>query len=81
MKNKTSNTAPVPRPTPAVRPPGDPESLVFSPDPDEVARRAYFTFLNQGSPMGHDVQHWLTAEAEMISERNQTRVHGYHNPT
>ena len=81
MNHKTSSPAPGTRPPPAVRPPGDPASLVFAPDPDEVARRAYFTFLNHGSPMGHDVQHWLTAEAEMIAERNQTRVHGYHNPT
>jgi hypothetical protein len=46
---------------------------------DEVARRAYFTYVNQGSREGHEVQHWLTAEAELISERNLTRVHGFHS--
>lgn len=56
----------------------DPE---YTPDPDEVARRAYFTFLNHGSPLGHDVQHWLSAEAELIAERAKTRIHGFHNPT
>jgi hypothetical protein len=57
------------------------EEAAFSPDPEEVARRAYFSFLNQGCPMGQDVQHWLTAEAELIDERNRTRKHGFHNPT
>lgn len=53
----------------------------FTPDPDEVARRAYFTFLNHGSPLGQDVQHWLAAEAEILAERAKTRTHGFHNPT
>jgi hypothetical protein len=53
----------------------------FAPSPDEVARKAYFTFVNEGSPPGRDVQHWLVAEAELIAERNRTRVHGFHNRT
>jgi len=53
----------------------------FTPAPDEVARRAYFSYVNQGSLDGHEVQHWLAAEAELIAERNQTRVHGFHNRT
>jgi hypothetical protein len=53
----------------------------FAPSPDEVARKAYFTYVNQGSRDGHEVQHWLAAEAELIAERNQTRVHGFHNQT
>jgi hypothetical protein len=53
----------------------------FAPAPDEVARRAYFSYENQGSLPGHDVQHWLKAEAELIAERNLTRVHGFHNRT
>jgi hypothetical protein len=51
----------------------------FAPAPEEVARRAYFTYVNQGSRDGHEVQHWLQAEAELIAERNLTRVHGFHN--
>jgi hypothetical protein len=53
----------------------------FVPSPDEVARRAYFGYLNQGSLPGHDVQHWLEAEAQLLAERNLTRVHGFHNRT
>ena len=53
----------------------------FVPSPDEVSRRAYFTYVNQGSRSGHEVQHWLAAEAELIAERNRTRVHGFHNRT
>jgi DUF2934 family protein len=53
----------------------------FAPAPDEVARKAYFAYVNQGSRPGHEVQHWLAAEAELIAERNRTRVHGFHNKT
>jgi len=53
----------------------------FAPSADEVARRAYFTYVNQGSLPGHEVQHWLEAESELIAERNLTCVHGYHNRT
>ena len=51
----------------------------FIPSPDEVARRAYFCYVNEGSQEGRHVQHWLTAEAQLLAERNLTRVHGYHN--
>ena len=53
----------------------------FVPSPDEVARRAFFSYVNQGSLPGHDVQHWLEAEAQLLAERNLTRVHGFHNRT
>ncbi len=53
----------------------------FVPSPDEVARKAYFSYVNQGSSPGHEVQHWLAAEAELIAERNRTRIHGFHNKT
>jgi hypothetical protein len=49
------------------------------PQADEVANKAYFSYLNQGSLPGHDVQHWLQAEAELLAERNVTRVHGFHH--
>jgi hypothetical protein len=51
----------------------------FTPSPDEVARRAYFTYVNQGSPQGHEVQHWLQAEAELLAGRSLTRSHGFHH--
>ncbi|MGD0208530.1 MAG: DUF2934 domain-containing protein [Verrucomicrobiota bacterium] len=53
----------------------------FAPSPDEVARKAYFSYLNEGSLPGHEVQHWLEAEAQLIAERKLTRVHGFHNRT
>ena len=53
----------------------------FAPSPDEVARRAYFSYVNQGSLQGREVQHWLAAEAELIAERNRTRTHGFIHPT
>jgi hypothetical protein len=56
-------------------------AIDFAPSADEVARRAYFAFENEGSQPGRDVQHWLAAEAELIAERNLTRVHGFHNQT
>jgi hypothetical protein len=52
-----------------------------APSRDEVERRAYFTYVNQGSLQGHEVQHWLDAEAQLLAERNRTRVHGFHNRT
>jgi hypothetical protein len=51
----------------------------FAPSPDEVARKAYFSYVNEGSLPGRHVQHWLAAEAELIAERKLTRVHGFHN--
>jgi hypothetical protein len=53
----------------------------FAPSPDAVARKAYFSYVNQGSSQGHEVQHWLAAEAELLAERNLTRVHGFHHKT
>jgi hypothetical protein len=53
----------------------------FAPSADEVARRAYFSYVNGGSRQGHDVQHWLEAEAHLLAERNRTRIHGFHNRT
>ncbi len=53
----------------------------FTPSPDEVARKAYFTYVNQGSLQGHEVQHWLQAEAELVQERKLTRGHRFHNGT
>ena len=53
----------------------------FEPSPDEVARKAYFSYVNEGSLPGREVQHWLEAEAELIAERKLTRVHGFHNRT
>jgi hypothetical protein len=67
------------RPTTAAR--LDQNPIDFVPSPDEVARKAYFTYVNEGSRPGHDVQHWLQAEEQLLTERNITRIHGFHNRT
>jgi hypothetical protein len=74
-QNQNQKPASASRPTAAA----DLNQNDFAPSPDEVARRAYFSYVNQGSPQGHEVQHWLEAESELIAERNLTRVHGFHN--
>jgi Fe-S cluster biosynthesis and repair protein YggX len=53
----------------------------FVPSPDEVARKAYFSDANQDSLQGHEVQHWLKADAQLLAERKLTRGHGFHNQT
>jgi len=53
----------------------------FAPAPEEVARKAYFSYVNQGSSQGHEVQHWLEAESQLLAERKLTRTHGFHNKT
>jgi hypothetical protein len=53
----------------------------FAPSPDEVARKAYFSYVNEGSLPGHEVQYCLEAEAQLLAERKLTRVHGFHNRT
>jgi len=78
-QKQTDSSTVRPRPTSAAT--SNASEIDFAPAPDEVARRAYFTYVNQGSLEGHEVQHWLAAEAELIAERNLTRVHGYHNRT
>jgi hypothetical protein len=45
----------------------------FMPSPDEVTRKAYFSYVNQGSRQRHEVQHWLEAEAQLLAKRNLTR--------
>jgi hypothetical protein len=74
------NQKPANTPQPVAAPLSQNE-INFTPAPDEVARRAYFSYENQGSLPGREVQHWLKAEAELIAERNLTRVHGFHNRT
>jgi hypothetical protein len=77
--SKTQQAVIAPRPTSAAG--TDQNEINFTPLPDEVARKAYFAYENQGSQPGHEVQHWLKAEADLIAERNLTRVHGFHNQT
>jgi hypothetical protein len=77
--SKTQQAVIAPRPTSAAG--VDQNEINFTPSPDEVARKAYFSYENEGSQPGHEVQHWLKAESDLIAERNLTRVHGFHNRT
>jgi hypothetical protein len=73
---KTATASPLPATTHL-----SPSETDFAPSPDEVARRAYFNYVNQGAQPGRDVQHWLEAEKQLVAERNLTRVHGFHYRT
>ena len=77
--SKTQQAVTAPRPSSIAS--ADSTEVNFTPSPDEVARKAYFSYENEGSQPGHDVQHWLKAEADLIAERNLTRIHGFHNKT
>jgi hypothetical protein len=79
--SQNQNQPPAGAPQPAAVADLKPNEDDFVPSADEVARRAYFSYVNEGSPQGRDVQHWLAAEAQLIAERNLTRVHGFHHKT
>jgi Protein of unknown function (DUF2934) len=36
---------------------------------NETAGKAYFSHVNQNSSQGHEVRHWLEAEAQLLAER------------
>jgi hypothetical protein len=39
------------------------------PTQEEIAARAYELFLESGSLDGHDMEHWLRAEAELRAQK------------
>jgi hypothetical protein len=39
----------------------------FRPSSTEVAQKAYFSYLNEGSIHGRDEKHWLEAEAQLFA--------------
>jgi hypothetical protein len=45
----------------------------FTPAPGEVAKRAYSNYVNGGAQHGHDVEHWLQAEALLRTEHQRSR--------
>ena len=83
MKNKTFSKDQTQKPAGATRSAAtealDQKAIDVVVSPDEVARRAYFTYLNEGSQTGREVRHWLAAEAQLPAERKPTRAHGFHN--
>ena len=44
----------------------------------DVAIKAYFAHENQGLQAGHEVQHWLQADAAVIAERKLMRINGFY---
>ena len=48
---------------------------------DDIATRAYFSYVSQGSQPGHDSVHWLEAEAQLLAEHNLAQSHGSHAGT
>jgi hypothetical protein len=68
QNEKSASTRP-----PALKAPSKQTAIDFRPSRDEVARRAYSIFLDQGSPQGRDVQHWLEAEAQAMKARKVGR--------
>lgn len=46
------------------------ESYHDKPTPEEVAQRAYENYESDGSQHGNDVEHWLAAEAGLLTDRN-----------
>jgi len=53
-------------PSDASAPPG--QTPNGAPSVEDVARRAYFTYLNEGSPQGRQERHWLEAESQLREE-------------
>jgi hypothetical protein len=53
----------------------------IAPLPDERDKLAVFSYVNQGSPRGHEARLWLAAEAELIANGKLTRVPGFLNHT
>jgi hypothetical protein len=45
-----------------------PEAAVPALSHEEIERRAYRIFREQGSPQGRDLTHWLQAEQELLDE-------------
>ena len=41
---------------------------------NQIARRAYRLYLEEGAQHGHDLDHWLKAEAELFAERAALRA-------
>ncbi|HTZ32012.1 MAG TPA: DUF2934 domain-containing protein [Methylomirabilota bacterium] len=64
MSSKTQLVPSVP-PTPAKTAP----EPVLGPSPEDIAARAYELFLESGSVDGHDLEHWLRAEAELKTRK------------
>ena len=51
--------------------PVEPNALIPSPTHDEIARLAYELFERSGAEHGRDLQNWLDAERQLLSNSRQ----------
>jgi hypothetical protein len=56
-----------------------PDDVDFAMAPHASAKKSYAGHVNQGSCQGHEVQHWLEAEAQLLAERKFQRVKFLHS--
>ena len=70
MKHKSPSQSHAPSVTP--RSPAASETSrsipAIVPSQDDIARRAYISYVNEGSQPGHQERHWLEAEARLQDE-------------
>ena len=68
---------PLPNPSASKTPPVEisPMDRNYVPSREEVAKRAYYIFLNQGGYNGSDLDHWLEAELQLFAEHNAALKH------
>ena len=50
-----------------------PDQNSHEPTDEEIALCAYRIWLQEGSPQGHDREHWLKARKQLISERDKEK--------
>jgi len=53
----------------------------FALSDDDVAMRAYLNYVSNGSQPGHDVEHWLAAETQLLAELSGAISPEYHERT
>jgi len=53
----------------------EPSHNEYSPDPQEIERRAYQFYLERGGAPGHDFEDWLQAERELKEVRQVAMSH------
>ena len=41
-----------------------------APTRQEIGQKAYYFYLNEGAKAGHDIHHWLAAEADLNAHYN-----------
>jgi hypothetical protein len=56
---------------PAAKAPLNKNGIAARHSAEELARKAYFSYLDEGSQHGHAERHWLAAEKDLMAERNR----------